>query len=217
MNITQEKNCNINKNFSHQDPRVDFFNHCAHNWDASGPNIGETLNRLRQIQPQLGFSSGMSILEVGCGTGQITGWLIDIVKPGKVISIDFSPAMIDVAKSKNIAGADFRVADICDKPKINEKFDVVFCFNAFPHFRDKQTALLNIRRLLKSRGFFIALHFSGSRELNAFHASVGGAVSEDKLPDESEWKKLLEFARFKLIEYEDKPDLFLLRAQKNGR
>lgn len=215
MNITQEKNRNTKKIFSEHDPRVDFFNHHAPNWDVTGPNINETLSRLNQIKPRLGFSSGMDVMEVGCGTGQITGWLIDNVKPGKVVSVDIAPEMIRMAKSKKIPGANFKVMDICGTIRSRTKYDVVFCFNAFPHFRDKTAALLNIKKLLKPEGFLLVLHFSGSKELNEFHKSVGGAVGEDRLPDENGWKQLLTATGFRLSEFEDRPDLFFLRAFKS--
>lgn len=214
MNITQEKNRNTDKNFSDRDPRVDFFNHHAQNWDVTGPNVGETLNRLNEIKSRLGFSSGMDVMEVGCGTGQITGWLIELVKPGKVVSVDIAPEMIRMAKSKKILGSNFKVMDICGTIRGRTKYDAVFCFNAFPHFRDKTAALLNIKKLLKPQGFLLVLHFSGSKELNEFHHSVGGAVGEDRLPDENEWKQLLTATGFILTEFEDRTGLFLLRAKK---
>jgi SAM-dependent methyltransferase len=214
MNITQEKNYNTDKNFVHHDPRVDFFNHHAPNWDFTGPNINEILSRLNQIKPRLGLSGGMDVMEVGCGTGQITGWLIDIVKPGKVVSVDIAPEMIRVAKGKKITGANFKVMDICGTIRSRTKYDAVFCFNSFPHFRDKNAALQNIKKLLKPGGFLLVLHFSGSKELNEFHKSVGGAVAEDRLPDENEWKQLLADVGLNLTEFEDRPDLFFLRAVK---
>lgn len=196
----------------HNDPRVDFFNNHATNWDTCGPDINVTLSRLHQIQNKLGLSPGMNLLEVGCGTGQITGCLVEWVKPGKVVSIDFSPSMIQIASKKNIP-AEFKVMDICGAVDIKERFDIVLCFHSFPHFRDKLKALLNICNLLKPDGMLIILHLSGSKELNEFHKNVGGAVEYDFLPDAEEWKKLFEKTGLSLIEIEDKPDLFFLRAK----
>ncbi|MGC8887510.1 MAG: class I SAM-dependent methyltransferase [Verrucomicrobiia bacterium] len=214
MDITQEKNRNTRKSFPESDPRVEFFNHHAPNWDTTGPNIDEVLNRLNQIKARLGFSSGMDVMEVGCGTGQITGWLIDIVKPGRVVSVDIAPEMIRIATNKKIPNANFKVMDICAPIRHRTKYDAVFCFNSFPHFRDKNAALQNIKKLLKPNGYLLVLHFSGSKELNEFHRSVGGAVGEDKLPYENEWRQLLTATGFRLTEFEDRPDLFLLRAAK---
>jgi SAM-dependent methyltransferase len=100
---------------------------------------------------------------------------------------------------------------------IKERFDIVFCFHSFPHFRDKIKALLNIRNLLNPNGTLIVLHLSGSKQLNEFHKNIGGAVSGDSLPDAEEWKILFEKTNFNPIEIEDKPDLFLLRAKINNR
>lgn len=210
MNNTQEKNRNTRKIFLSEDPRIEFFNSHAPNWDNMGPNIDETLSKLDGFKQRLGFRPGMRIIEIGCGTGQITGWISEIVKPGKVVAVDFSPAMIEVAKSKNIC-AEFRVMDVC-ADFIEEKFDVAFCFNSFPHFRDKTAALKNIYNMLFDNGYLIILHFSGSRELNEFHRSVGGAVENDTLPDEQEFRRLLSATNFQISEFEDRPELFFLRA-----
>jgi ubiquinone/menaquinone biosynthesis C-methylase UbiE len=85
------------QNILYNDPRVDFFNNNAPNWDTCGPDINVTLSRLRQIQNRLCLLPGMNLLEVGCGTGQITTCLAEWVNPGKVVSIDFSPSMIKIA------------------------------------------------------------------------------------------------------------------------
>lgn len=212
MSNTQDKNRNTMQNILHNDPRVDFFDNQAPNWDTCGPDINVTLSRLRQIQNKLGLLPGMNILEVGCGTGQISGCLAEWVKPGKVVSIDFSPAMIQIASKKNIP-AEFKVIDICGTVDMKERFDIVICFHSFPHFRDKIKALLNIRNLLKPDGMLIVLHLSGSKELNEFHKNLGGAVAGDFLPDAEEWEKLFKKIGFSLIEIEDKPDLFFLRGR----
>ncbi|MCX7872472.1 MAG: class I SAM-dependent methyltransferase [Verrucomicrobiae bacterium] len=211
MNNTQEKKCNTEKIFLTHDPRIEFFNSHAPDWDTSGPDIEDTLRKLDNFKPRLRLSEGMDVIEIGCGTGQITGRIADLVKPGKVLAVDFSPLMIEVARRKNIS-AEFKVMDICDNVIVEHQFDLALCFNSFPHFRDKIAALNNMRKLLRDNGILIVLHFSGSRQLNEFHKSVGGAVAEDFLPDKSEWDNLLSITDFKLIEFEDRPDLFFLRA-----
>ncbi len=52
---------------------------------------------------------GNALIEVGCGTGQLTRWLADRVRPGRVVAIDFSPRMIE--KASAAGGGEFRVAD----------------------------------------------------------------------------------------------------------
>jgi len=75
---------------------------------------------------------------VGCGTGQITGWLAARVKPGRVMAADFSPAMLAQARGRGLH-ADFVLLDICRDGPVRRRFDVVLCFHSFLHFRDPPT------------------------------------------------------------------------------
>lgn len=212
MDITQQKNCVTHK-FSYIDPRIAFFDRHAPNWDTSGPDPAQTVQRLNELRDKLALKSGQDVIEIGCGTGQITGWLADLVKPGRVVAIDFSPAMLKRALNKNIK-ADFVLMDICSEVPFSDCFDVALCFHSFPHFRDKGKALSNIYKMLKIGGSLIVMHLCGSAQLNEFHKNVGDVVGSDYLPGLREWDELLKSAKLNIAEAEDRPDLFFVRAYK---
>lgn len=195
------------------DPRIAFFNRCAPTWDRTGPDPAATLRRLQELNGRLGLKVGQDVLEAGCGTGQITGWLADMVKPGKVVAADFAPAMLEQARSRRLE-ASFVLMDICCEEPVTQPFDVVLCFHSFPHFRDQPAALRQISRLLKPGGQLVVLHLSGSATLNAFHRQMGGAVGHDHLPPGSAWSELLRPVGLDLAEAVDREDLFLVRAEK---
>jgi SAM-dependent methyltransferase len=194
------------------DPRIAFFDQHAPTWDQSGPDPAATLSRLRELNGRLGLRPGLDVLEVGCGTGQITRWLADSVKPGKVVAADFSPAMLAQARARG-ADAEFLLIDICREEPIERQFDVVLCFHSFPHFRDQAAALRQIARHLKPGGKLLMLHLAGSAQLNAFHHTVGGPVGHDHLPPASHWPELLRPVGLQVIEAVDQEDLFLLKAE----
>ncbi len=197
------------------DPRIAFFDHHALTWDQTGPDPVATLRRLWELDGRLGLRTGQDLLEVGCGTGQITGWLADRVKPGKVVAADFSPAMLAQARARGL-NADFVLLDICRNESADRPFDVVLCFHSFPHFRDQKAALRQIAHHLKPGGQLLVVHLTGSAKLNAFHHQVGGPVGHDHLPPASEWSALLHPVGLKLTEAEDSEDLFLVRAEKSA-
>ena len=180
------------------DPRIAFFDRHAPTWDTTGPDPAATLRRLRELEGKLGLRPGQDLLEVGCGTGQITGWLLETVKPGRVVAVDFSPAMLDQARQRGLA-AEFRCLDICREQPMAERFDVVLCFHSFPHFRDPAAALRQMARLLKPDGQLFVLHLVGSAKLNALHHQVGGPVGHDRLPPTAEWPALLQPAGLHLM------------------
>lgn len=194
------------------DPRIAFFDAHAPAWDRTGPDPALTLRRLRDLDERLGLRSGQDLLEVGCGTGQITAWLEERVRPGRVVAADFSAAMLAQARARGIA-AEFVHLDICQDGSLSGEFDVVLCFHAFPHFRDPAVALRQIARHLRPGGELLVLHLAGSAQLNAFHQHVGGPVGHDHLPPLSQWPALLSRAGLSLAEAEDRDDLFLVRAR----
>jgi len=196
------------------DPRIAFFDRLAPTWDSEEQNPAETLARLEALHELLDLRPGDDLLEVGCGTGQLTAWLAERVRPGRVAAVDFAPEMIRKAAMKG--GGDFRVADVCQDDLGRGQFDVAFCFHSFPHFRDQQAALRNLAGCMKPNGRLIVLHLAGRTEINAFHGRVGGAVGTDFLPSDGQWSQWLTEAAMTLEILRDEPGLFFLQA-RNAR
>ena len=98
------------------------------------------------------LSKGNLILDVGCGTGIKAKYLID--HGLKVIGIDFSDKMIEIAKRENPAG-DFRVLDLKDISKIQEDFDAVFAQAVLLHIpkNEAESTLKSLIAKLKPSGY----------------------------------------------------------------
>jgi trans-aconitate methyltransferase len=99
---------------------------------------------LRLLMPK----AGERILDVGCGTGQLTA---EIAKSGaEVVGLDQSPQMIDTARH-NFPEVQFEVADITAITYVSE-FDTVFSNAALHWVRDQHGAITVISRALKPGG-----------------------------------------------------------------
>lgn len=196
-----------------QDPRIAFFDRQAATWDSEEPPISQTLTRLQELRPMLGLQPGQDVLEVGCGTGRVTAWLVGCVRPGHVTAIDFSPAMLARARARGLE-ADFRCVDVCRDDLGSGQYDVVFCKDAFPHFRDQTAALRRLGGVLKPAGRLVVLHLDSWRNINAFHDHVGPPVAGDHLPDPETWRKLLRDADLQIGELIDRNDLFCLTVER---
>jgi ubiquinone/menaquinone biosynthesis C-methylase UbiE len=196
------------------DPRIAFFDQLAPVWDTECSQPAAMFSRLEALDGELGLAPGLDLLEVGCGTGLISGWLAGRVHPGRVVAADFSAAMLDQARQRGHA-AEYQQLDICAESPAPERFDRVLCFNAFPHFRDQPAALRQIRRLLKPGGSLTILHLAGSKQINAFHAGLREPVCHDRLPAECAWPVLLHQAGLELTRLTDREDLFLLQARRS--
>jgi len=194
------------------DPRIAFFDRLAPVWDTECSRPEAILSRLEALDGEVGLAPGLDLLEIGCGTGLVSGWLAGRVHPGRLVAADFSAAMLDQARQRGHA-ADYRQLDICAEGPVPERFDVILCFNAFPHFRDQPAALRQIHRSLKPGGCLTILHLAGSAQINAFHAGLREPVCHDRLPAADEWPGLLRAAGLELSRFTDREDLFLLQAR----
>ncbi len=213
---TKVKNRMNGKKSSRPDPRIAFFDRHAANWDAEGPCTETVQARFEELDDLLGLAAGQELLQVGCGTGRLTGHLVRKVAPGSVTAVDFSRRMLQEASRKDI-DAEFRRADVCCDDLGEGRYDVIFCFHSFPHLRDQRAALRNLGRSLKPLGRLIVMHLAGSKHINEFHTGVGGAVAGDHLPPGDAWDELLAQAHLKRDEFIDRDDLFLLKASKVSR
>ncbi len=104
------------------------------------------------------FQSGEVVLDVGCGTGDLTLAVEKQVGPnGKVVGIDAAPEMITYARQKATrleSAVDFRVEPVEALSFTDHTFDVVISSLVFHHFPAplKEQALVEIRRVLKPGG-----------------------------------------------------------------
>jgi ubiquinone/menaquinone biosynthesis C-methylase UbiE len=211
MKLTSDSSVHPSSNAATPDPRIGFFDSLAPRWDSQCSHPARTLQRLDELKGRLHFVPGLRILELGCGTGQITGWLLRRVGPKNVVAADFSTAMLEQARATGV-DATFELLDICSSKSSNGPFDVVLCFNAFPHFRDKAQALEHIKDSLTPSGRLIVLHLTDRETLNHFHAGLNAPVNSDMLPDREEWTTLLTTVGLSLCTYENSLELFLLEA-----
>ena len=103
----------------------------------------------QQMQPHL--TPEMNVLELACGSGQLSFRLSRLVRDWE--ATDFSPKMIAQAKLKpRGAGLHFSVQDATSLPYADETFDAVLIANALHIMPRPEKALAEIYRVLKPGG-----------------------------------------------------------------
>lgn len=127
-----------------------------------------------------GAGPGSRVLEVGCGTGQLTG---DLARLGfDLTAIDIGPAMIDAARQHLGDGAvSLLVSSFEDFAAADSSFDLIVSATAF-HWIDPEVRFSKSARLLRPGGW-LALLAIGERyddPLNAALQRMWTARSEDK-------------------------------------
>jgi SAM-dependent methyltransferase len=96
----------------------------------------------------------MSLLDVGCGPGNITADLAARLSAGSVIGIDVSDEVIELARSQyhEVRNLSFEVANVYGLKYPDESFDIVYAHQVLQHLAQPVDALREMRRVLKTGG-----------------------------------------------------------------
>jgi SAM-dependent methyltransferase len=97
------------------------------------------------------LSSGMRLLDLGCGPGSITAGLVDEVAPGIVVGVDRDPGVLGRA-ARGSAGARYLAADAYRLPFRPGSFDGAYAHQVLQHLVDPVAALEEVRRVLVPGG-----------------------------------------------------------------
>ena len=102
------------------------------------------------------------ILDVACGTGEFERLLLEKNPTQKIIGIDISEKMLDLARKKHDAfsSVEFKQASVNSLPFESNYFDVVVCANSFHFFDKPQLALAEMKRVVKPHGKVIILDWN---------------------------------------------------------
>lgn len=100
------------------------------------------------------LNKNAEILEVACGPGNITQYLLKKRPDFKILGSDLSLNMIELAKVNN-PNAEFQVMDCRDIGMIDKKYDAIMCGFCLPYLSKEETIKLisDASQLLKSKGF----------------------------------------------------------------
>src|SRR6266511_3196090 len=121
-----------------------------------------------------------SILEIGCGTGKNTAFLVQI--GAHVHGLDFSEGMIEKAREKVKAeNVEFSVADLTQKwPGEDTSYDLIVCNLVLEHIEDLPFIFLEAFRVLEQGGRFLIneLHPFRQYEVKKAKFDKGQGVTE---------------------------------------
>ena len=94
---------------------------------------------------------GSSVLEIGCGTGD----LLAALAPFRGVGIDISPKTLEIARAKH-PGLTFLAGDAEDIP-LSEPFDYILLSDLIGYFDDVQRAFEQLNRVCRPRTRVIPL------------------------------------------------------------
>lgn len=110
-----------------------------------------------ELKRLIGDVKGKKVLDVGCGTGRLIGYLQN--EGAEVTGVDLSEKMVEKVQKK-FSFIDVKQADIRELPFENDSFDVVIAAFVIVHLKDLQEAFDEVCRVLKPGGHFIVTNIN---------------------------------------------------------
>jgi SAM-dependent methyltransferase len=119
----------------------------SHRWRTAENSAGYLLPRL---------TSGVTVLDVGCGPGTITADLAALVTPGRVTALETTGEALGLARAeierRGLTTVDFAVGDVHALDFPDAGFDVVHAHQVLQHVGDPVAALREMRRVTRPGG-----------------------------------------------------------------
>ena len=116
-----------------------------------------------------------SILEIGCGPGNISKYLLSQKPDLKIKGIDISENMIELAR-KNNQSAEFEIMDTRKIHCMNEHFDAIVCGFCIPYLSqpDSSKLITDCKNLLNDSGVLYLSFVEGDYENSGFMSGSSG-------------------------------------------
>jgi SAM-dependent methyltransferase len=126
---------------------ADIYDHLVFSGLKNDYEVGEIINNTTPSEASI-------IADIGCGTGHHAGSLAD--KHLKVIGVDISPSMIEVAK-KNAPNVEFRVGDALNGTlfNMNSLTHILCLYFTIYYFEDKRRFFDNAMDWLMPGGYLV--------------------------------------------------------------
>lgn len=176
---------------------IAFFDDKAKIWDDIQIRNEEVISYILDLG---GITEGKKVLDVACGTGVL---FPDYTARGTVVvGIDISPEMVRITKEKyphiKVICGDAQ----CDK--LDDMFDAVMIYNAFPHFINPRELFNNLSSHLKASGRLSVAHGLSEKELAECHSGSAKNVSQTLMSKENLAEIMSEFFMVDVMISDDK-------------
>lgn len=185
---------------------ADFFNKLAPTWDNTNVQSEDVLS---SIIESLNLKSGMSVLDVGCGTGVLFPYFQKC--EATICGIDISSEMIKIAEAKYPNSGITLICGNAVTHPFEKSFDRIILYNCFPHFENPAELFANLCKYLLPGGRLTIAHGAPRDAINECHKNVLNVSNE--LPPAGELAELLsEYLQIDTVI--DNEKMYLVSGQK---
>ncbi len=121
------------------------------------------------------LSANATVLEIGCGPGNITKYLHTKRPDLKIKAIDIAPQMIALAKT-NVPTATFMVMDTRDIHQLQQQFNGIICGFCLPYLSesDRVKLIADCKQLLTPDGVLYLSFVEGESSQSGYQAGSSG-------------------------------------------
>lgn len=150
---------------------IQFFNNHAETWDDHRIRNQKVVD---YILDEAGVKEGASVLDIGCGTGELFEDY-ENRKVGILMGVDIASKMLEVARRKYPY-----VSTICadaTELTLESRFDCIVVYNAFPHFPYPEKLIHQMSHLLKPGGRFTIAHGMSRAAIDKHHEGEAKKIS----------------------------------------
>lgn len=136
------------------------FNDLAPSYDRLNRlfSLGMDIGWRKQLVAAVVRQNPTRILDLACGSGDVTTMLRHALPRAQIVGLDFSRPLLTQAKGRGLAG--LAEADALKLPFADDSFDAVTIAFGLRNFSNRTAGLNEIARALKPGGVFGLLEFS---------------------------------------------------------
>lgn len=173
----------------------------------------EYTTKIDELLDSIDFTYAKRILDLGSGHGIISNKLYER-SGAEIVALDISSKMSEIANKLNnnahihIINEDFYQYD-------ESGYDIIVCFDAYPHFMDVDGFVKKAKDLLNINGQLVIIHDIGRIILNEYHANSAGKVSRLLKKPEEEILPFIPYFSPILLEENDEYYKIILKKIKN--
>jgi trans-aconitate 2-methyltransferase len=147
----------------------------------------------KEVLQRLPLEGSETVIDAGCGSGRVTEALIARLPRGRVVGVDASDSMIDVARERLGDRAQLHVADLVTFD-LGLRADAILSTATFHWIADHDALFARLRAHLRDGGRLVA-QCGGQGNIASVHAAAREAMAaEPYAPHFADWQGPWNFA-----------------------
>jgi trans-aconitate 2-methyltransferase len=131
----------------------------------------------RSVLDRLPLHGDETVLDAGCGSGRVTGLLIERLPRGRVVAVDGSPSMVEKVRETLRPGDEALVADLTELD-LDQQVDAVFSSAVFHWVLDHDSLFRRLGAALRPGGA-IAAQCGGAGNIDRLRTIVDQVADEE--------------------------------------